>query len=44
MEAGHWWLAPVILATWEAEIGRIMIQASLGKKQNPYLQYQSKKG
>jgi hypothetical protein len=24
--AGHWWLTSVILATWEAEIGRIIIQ------------------
>jgi hypothetical protein len=25
--AGHWWLTPVILATWEAEIGRIMVES-----------------
>jgi hypothetical protein len=24
--AGHWWLTPVILATWEADIRRIMVQ------------------
>jgi hypothetical protein len=29
--AGCWWLTPINLATWEAEIGRIVVQASLGK-------------
>jgi hypothetical protein len=24
--AGYWWFTPLILAVWEAEIGRIMIQ------------------
>jgi hypothetical protein len=23
--AGHWWLTPVILITWEAEIKRIVV-------------------
>jgi hypothetical protein len=27
MEAGHWWLTPVILATWEAEIRRIAVRS-----------------
>jgi hypothetical protein len=26
-----WWLKTIILATWEAEIRRIVVQASLGK-------------
>jgi hypothetical protein len=29
--AGPWWLTPILLATWEAEIGRIKFKASLGK-------------
>jgi hypothetical protein len=27
----HWWLTPVILATQEAEIRRIVVQSSPGK-------------
>jgi hypothetical protein len=30
-EAGHWWLTPVILASQEAEIRRIMIQSQPGQ-------------
>jgi hypothetical protein len=26
------WLTPAILATWEAEVGRITIQGQLGQK------------
>jgi hypothetical protein len=36
--AGRWWLMPVILATWEAEIRRITVKANLGKQFiRPYL-------
>jgi hypothetical protein len=30
--AGYQWLMLIILATWEAEIGRIMFQAQPGQK------------
>jgi hypothetical protein len=33
--AGDQWLTPIILATSEAEIKRIMVQASLGICENP---------
>jgi hypothetical protein len=29
--ARHWWLTPVILATQEAEISRIVVQSQLGQ-------------
>jgi hypothetical protein len=28
---GHWWLLPVILAVWEAEIWRVLVRGQLGK-------------
>jgi hypothetical protein len=31
ISAGHQWLVPIIIATWEAEIGRIMIQGESGQ-------------
>jgi hypothetical protein len=27
-----WWLMPVILATWEVQMGRIKIRGQLGQK------------
>jgi hypothetical protein len=29
VQAGHWWLTPIILATQEAEISRIVVQSQL---------------
>jgi hypothetical protein len=36
--AGHWWLTPLILATWEAEIRRIEVQGQSGQidHKNPF--------
>jgi hypothetical protein len=31
LNAGCWWLKPIILATWEAETERMWFQASPGK-------------
>jgi hypothetical protein len=28
----HWWLRPIILAIWEAEIKKTVFEASPGKK------------
>jgi hypothetical protein len=33
----HWWLTPVILTTWEAEIRRIKIQGQPGQQKQDYL-------
>jgi hypothetical protein len=30
-DTGYWWLTPVILATWEAEIQRIMVLGQAGQ-------------
>jgi hypothetical protein len=32
VQAGHWWLTPVILATQEAEIRRISVQSQHSKR------------
>jgi hypothetical protein len=39
VQAEHWWLTSIILATWKAEIGRIMVRGQLGKTAGrPHLQ------
>jgi hypothetical protein len=31
-QARHWWLTPAILATWEAEMGKIVIPGQANQK------------
>jgi hypothetical protein len=31
-EMEHWWLMPIILATWKADIERLQFKGSLGQK------------
>jgi hypothetical protein len=40
-QAGCWWLKPIIIATWEAEIRRIQFEVSLYKNfTRPFLNQQ----
>jgi hypothetical protein len=43
--ARHWWLTPIILATWEAQIRRIMVQNQswASSSQDPILKTYHKK-
>jgi hypothetical protein len=43
---GQWWLIPIVLVTWEVEIGRIIFQGQPGQivHKTPSPKYQKKNG